>query len=120
MNDTTSVPGDPSLDRSEPVYDRVFEALSDEERRHVLDVLADANPRTEAEFAPAELAAATDDFAAFERRLVHVHLPKLAEGGYVEWDRETHTVTRGPNFEEIAPLVALFREHEAELPGSWP
>ncbi len=39
-----------------------------------------------------------------ERSLVrntHVHLPKLDDAGFVDWNREDSTVTRGLRFEEI-------------------
>lgn len=39
-------------------------------------------------------------------RTHHVHLPKLAEYDYIEWDRDTHVVTRGPDFDDVRPLLA--------------
>lgn len=38
-------------------------------------------------------------------RLQHVDLPKLADAGLIEWDPEERTVSRGPAYEEIRPLV---------------
>ncbi|WP_435178076.1 hypothetical protein [Halorussus sp. AFM4] len=43
-----------------------------------------------------------DVAAALARR----HLPMLAEIGFIEWDPETETVRRGPNFEEFGALLA--------------
>lgn len=40
----------------------------------------------------------------------HVHLPKLAEMGVVEFDDEL-LVRRGPTFGRIEPLVRLLDEH---------
>lgn len=51
--------------------------------------------------------------------LYHVHLPKLAEAAYIEWDADTQTIRRGPNFDEIAPLLQLMADHEDELPAAW-
>ena len=46
--------------------------------------------------------------------LYHRHLPKLAEMGLIEWNRETHQVTRGPEYERLRPLLAFLDEyHEA-------
>nr|WP_218153825.1 hypothetical protein [Halopelagius inordinatus] len=39
--------------------------------------------------------------------LRHVHLPKLEESGLIEWNRESGAVARGPEFEEIEPLLEL-------------
>ena len=50
----------------------------------------------------------------------HTHLPRLAEAGYVEWDREDDVLRRGPRFDEVAPLIELLVVHEDELPAGWP
>lgn len=52
--------------------------------------------------------------------LVHTHLPKLAEAGYIEWDRESGTIEKGPQFDEIEPLLDLIEENADELPHDWP
>ena len=49
----------------------------------------------------------------------HTHLPKLVEYGFVEWDRDTHEVVKGPEFDEIEPLLELLDEHDDELPEGW-
>jgi len=41
----------------------------------------------------------------------------LADAGYVEWDRESGQVRRGPRFDEVEPLVA-FHAARAEAPTS--
>jgi hypothetical protein len=46
--------------------------------------------------------------------LLENHLPALAEAGFIEWDRETGTIAKGPRFEEIKPLLA---EIEADGDG---
>lgn len=51
--------------------------------------------------------------------LYHKHLPILDKLGFVEWDQEAHTVSKGPNFSEIQPMLELLNEHRDELPGSW-
>ena len=120
MNDTTSPSGEMEPDWGEPDLNRVFDALSHQYLCHVLQALEESTPHSKAGFVPAELDVGTDDFTAFKRRLVHVHLPKLTDKGYSEWDRKTNTVRRGENFDEIAPIVTLMREHEMELPADWP
>lgn len=49
--------------------------------------------------------------------LYHWHLPRLVEAGYIEWDSDTHTIQRRPNFDEIVPLLDLITDYEDELIG---
>lgn len=49
----------------------------------------------------------------------HRHLPKLADYGYVSWERESGDVDRGPNWEEIEPLLTVLWRHREELPADW-
>lgn len=98
----------------------MFDVLSHSSRRRILTVLAEANPRTDEEFTPAELRTERDDSERFRMELHHRHFPKLEQAGYIDWDRESGTVRRGPNYDEIASLVELLATHEDELPGGWP
>ena len=50
----------------------------------------------------------------------NVHLPKLADYGFIDWDQETGTVQRGPRFHEITPLIDLLVNHQDELPTGGP
>jgi hypothetical protein len=52
--------------------------------------------------------------------LKQTHLPMLEAEGIIEWDRETGEISKGPNFEEIEPLLRLMREHADDLPPDWP
>jgi hypothetical protein len=52
-------------------------------------------------------------------QLFHIHLPKLAAMGYVEWDRAAGTVRAGDRFAEIAPLLRLIDTHATGLPDGW-
>ncbi|WP_458189837.1 DUF7344 domain-containing protein [Haladaptatus sp. NG-WS-4] len=63
---------------------------------------------------------ADDELRRLETQLRHVHLPKLADDGYIEWNPGTETIRRGPNFDDIAPLLTLMDDHEDELPDDWP
>ncbi|MDG5762097.1 transcriptional regulator, partial [Natronococcus sp. A-GB1] len=81
---------------------------------------ADHNPRTEAEFETEEFAADRENPDSFETELHHVHLPKLTDAGFINWDPQTETITRGPYFDEIEPLLTLIDTHQDELPFDWP
>lgn len=91
--------------------DSMMEALTSRTRRVVLMSLLGDD--------------ATSDLESLERRvdgeharvkLYHVHLPKLAHFGYVEWDTDAGTISRGPEFAAVEPLVQLLDEYETALP----
>jgi len=98
--------------------DDVLDALGDVQRRKLLVGLLDHNPQDDT---PVVVADSEQDQDAM-RRLIsmqHVHLPKLEEYGFIEWDQDTHEVRKGPNFEEIQPLLELLASHSDELPDDW-
>ncbi|GAA0235854.1 hypothetical protein GCM10009000_059130 [Halobacterium noricense] len=45
----------------------------------------------------------------------HVHLPKLADHGFIDWDQDAQRVTRGPRFDEIEPLLTVLGENQDVL-----
>ncbi|WP_231189287.1 transcriptional regulator [Haladaptatus sp. DYF46] len=47
----------------------------------------------------------------------HIHLPKLADHGFIDWDQETQRVTKGPQFDEIEPLLTVLSENQDVLPA---
>lgn len=77
----------------------VFDALRDPRRRRVLAALEDATGGRRDVTALAETVAAGDDREQVHAGLVHHHLPKLDQLGYVRWDRDGGTVARGPKWE---------------------
>lgn len=89
-------------------------------RRRILAMIGEHNPRDVDEFTMAELADTDGDLSLFTQELYHSHLPKLADAGYIEWDRENDVIRRGPRFSQIAPLVSLMQNHAEELPAEWP
>jgi|AntRauTorckE6833_2_1112554.scaffolds.fasta_scaffold150976_2 DNA-binding transcriptional ArsR family regulator len=78
--------------------DRVFTALSHANRRRLLFELLEAVEDDPIEYT---------DFALPKNTLHHVHLPKLEEFGYVEANRSEGTIRRGPQWDEIEPLLEL-------------
>lgn len=104
----------------EVTLDDVFSALSNTPRRRVLSTLADRDPRNTAEFQSAELAIHDEEREAARVMLHHTHLPKLERAGFIDWDRGSDTITRGPNFEDIHPVIRLLHDHRDELPDEWP
>ena len=52
----------------------------------------------------------------------HAHLPKLADHGFIDWDPGgpgRGRVKRGPEFEEVEPLLTLLHDHRTDLPDGW-
>ena len=89
--------------------DETFAALSHAHRREVLTSLLDREP-----VYPLE----TNDGENLDERITMYHhpLPKLAQLGFIDWDRNDNRVTRGPKFERIEELFrgerSVVGEHE--------
>lgn len=98
--------------------DDALDALNHIQRRKLLIALLDHNLQDDS---LAVLADPEDDANALEHigAINHVHLSKLTEYGFINWNQDTHEVTQGPNFDEIHPLLELVVDHEDELPDSW-
>jgi predicted transcriptional regulator len=96
-------------------FDDMVDALADIQRRTLLISLLQHNPQDET---PVVIADSDSERDAVERLVTmhHVHLPKLADYGFIEWNEDTHEVMKGPNFDEIRPLLELLDTYEDELP----
>lgn len=53
-------------------------------------------------------------------KITHVHLPKLEQYGYIQWERDEGEVRRGPDYDAVAPIVRVLHENRDELPDGWP
>jgi hypothetical protein len=86
--------------------DTLFDALANEHRRNLLVALLDENPQDAVVSDSADV-----DVGPLKTRhrlrtaMHHHHLPKLDDYGFVEWQTDTQEVHRGPQFEEIRPLL---------------
>ncbi|WP_265110420.1 helix-turn-helix domain-containing protein [Halosolutus halophilus] len=98
----------------------VFDVLTHGSRRRILLELADHNPRTAAEFEAEEFAVGEGNHDSPKIELHHTHLPALADAGFINWDSQTGTITRGPRFGEIEPLLTLIDDQQEGLPTDWP
>lgn len=85
--------------------DDVFIALSNVERRKLLDSLITDSPPDDAENTGVEVGSNT--------AMYHTHLPRLADYGLIHWDKETEQVTKGPNFDAAAEIIS-FLENESD------
>lgn len=98
--------------------DDALDALADVQRRKLLMGLLNHNPQDDESV---KIADSETDAAALERmiEMKHVHLPKLENYGFIEWDRDRNEVSKGPAFEEIRPLLELLADHDDDLPEDW-
>lgn len=74
------------------VTDRVLDALRDGYRRSVLAHLHERNRPVDVDRLSERISRADDDFTSTAVDLHHVHLPKLADAGLVEYDPGEKTV----------------------------
>jgi len=117
--------------------DNAFDALADRRRRRLLVELLHEDPLLVPHLSGAarELLAAhesllreylsgpeeIDGADKTEVRMYHVHLPMLVEDGYIEWDRDAHVVSKGPEFDALRPLLEVIEGRRDErFPGGAP
>jgi hypothetical protein len=87
--------------------DGVFNALSNAERRKLLDSLIADSPPDDAPNSGIEIYPNIS--------MCHTHLPKLADYGLINWNREACRVTRGPNFEAAAEILSFVQNERRVL-----
>lgn len=99
-------------------FDEMLDALSNIQRRTLLVALMEDNPQDDSPVITADDESEEDSVKELTK-MDHVHLPKLVEYGFIEWDRENNEVHKGPAFDDIRPLLELLDAHEDELPADW-
>ncbi|WP_226482054.1 DUF7344 domain-containing protein [Natrinema amylolyticum] len=121
-------------DRSMMRNDEAFEALADGQRRELLvEVLGSGRYDVpELSDSSQEIAEANRGFLReylsttrensagdTERISMHlVHIPKLADDRFIEWNRDDHVVTKGPRFDELVPVLELIDELRDDRPAT--
>lgn len=92
--------------------DELFDILSHSHRRFILQHLQTANTPLSVNEVAKELVAWKNSLAAADQlgedktahveiSLVHSHLPKMAETGFIRYDKTQQTVTLGDRTEEV-------------------
>lgn len=105
-------------EKRQRTLDELLDALGHVQRRILLRALLRHNPQDD-ESVAVETDESADDELTRLIKMRHAHLPKLEEYGLIEWNRDTHQVSKGPSFEEIRPLLEPLADHEDELPDGW-
>ncbi|MFC4439494.1 MULTISPECIES: DUF7344 domain-containing protein [Natrialbaceae] len=96
---------------SKSSLDAILDVLTDGDRRRLLVALLERNSQDRPSLQlPDDIALEEEQLESLDVRMHHVHLPKLEEAGLIEWDRATNEVQRGPQFEEVRPLLAPIRD----------
>lgn len=95
----------------------IFSVLRHPTRRHILATIRDSQSHPSGGFA-------LDDFLEDDGTsedspagLHHSHLPKLDNAGFIDWDRQTNTVMRGPRFDEIESVLEILQTRQDAFPG---
>jgi hypothetical protein len=100
--------------------DTALDALANKYRRRVLVALLEHNPQQDDDpQVPDDVSVESDELDRLLIQMRHSHLPKLAESGFIEWDQETNRIRKGPQFDDIRPLLELMQAHADELPEDW-
>ena len=98
------------------LLDDLFESLSREQRRRLLLQLLEHNPLDESKIYRGDDTSDEDESKRFRVQMYHIHLPKLAAYGFIDWDRNEHVIRKGSNFEKIRPMLELLYERRDALP----
>lgn len=87
--------------------DQTFAALAHAHRREVLLALAARDADAPALDAAAAVSDTNAEPDTLRISLHHTHLPTLESAGLIEWDRDGFEVSRGPDFDAVAPVLAV-------------
>lgn len=98
-------------------FDAHLDALGHVDRRRLLLALLHANAGGDLPVDVDRLANGTAEDLRVSMH--HVHLPKLDDYGFVDADLDRYTVTTGPRFDEIRPLLELLDGNRDRLPDDW-
>ena len=100
-------------------WDTVFTALAAEPRRQLVVSLLDGpagEPVSLPEGARNQNLSIVPE--RFRLRLIHEHLPMLANHGFVDWEDDPLVASRGPRFDEVAIVLDSLQDTAGEIPDS--
>ncbi|WP_255171182.1 ArsR family transcriptional regulator [Natrononativus amylolyticus] len=90
----------------------MLSALMSKHRRRILVKLLEQ----ESVMIPEEVADGEAEFQGLQTEMHHTHLPQLTDQGYVR-KTTNFEVVRGPQFENIRPLLEVLQENHKRLPS---
>ncbi|UHQ99012.1 helix-turn-helix domain-containing protein (plasmid) [Natrinema zhouii] len=101
------------------MLDEIMAALADEHRRELLVALSKHNPQAAVQ-TPEGVQLGDEQLEELQIEMCHNHLPRLEDAGFIEWQKKQDIVVKGPEFEQIEPVLEMFEENADELPVEWP
>lgn len=108
-----------SLARKRDRIDEALAALANPYRRQLLLALLAENPQADTDPDPLDLVDSPDEPDTLAVELYHTHLPRLEAMGVIEWDKEAGEISKGPDWDSVAPLLVLIDDHLDELPAGF-
>lgn len=96
-----------------PSLDDSFRSLANQDRRRILFYLLERDSQAEVSI-PEVIEAGENKYENLLNAYHHNHLPLLDSFGIIEWDKEVHVVSQGPNFDDIRPLLNLIDTNELQ------
>lgn len=109
-----------ALDANDETRNDIFGALSHGRRRFVLQHLRTSEAPVSVDDLVTELAAWDDGPPAADRRerievsLRHVHLPKLADFGLIEYDEPGRRAALADDSDELRSVLSAVADHEQQ------
>lgn len=103
----------------EGMLDEIMAVLADEHRRQLLTALMEHNPQAAVQI-PEGVQVGDNQLEELQIEMYHNHLPRLEDAGFIEWNQEQDVVAKGPEFDQIEPVMGLFEENADDLPIEWP
>lgn len=98
----------------------IFQTLSHATRRHILTTLNEHQLDHSNPISTNELTPPGSTNQRFHASLYHHHLPYLDAIGFIDWNPDTKTITPGPTYDAIHPVITLLESNPDHLPADWP
>ncbi|UHQ96252.1 hypothetical protein [Natrinema halophilum] len=100
-------------------WNTVFNVLSSEPRRQLIVSLLDAEPDQSVPLPESAIMPNVPlDSEVLRLDLHHVHLPMLADSGFITWKTEPWIAFRGPKFDEVAVVFEALHAEASSIPDS--